>query len=722
MNKNELLDIMRVQRETYLSQSQIAKICGDKVNYNSTTINNLLNLLIDEGSVILTERHKYAVIEKTNIIKGKFFGNIKGFGFVERISEKGEDLFIPEKSVNGAVHGDIVLAKVVAQKKEHRDSWKRGQNSKMTSNRSTEAEIVRILKRSTKTIVGTFMIFSDGAVVVPDDKRFADQVFIQRDDMLGAKTNQKVVVEITAYPSRNQMAMGKVTEILGDIGDFGVDTLSIIRSFGLIEKFPETVLMEAKAVAHEPDARDLKGRKDFTNDLVITIDGDDARDFDDAIGLKKQENGYELSVHIADVTHYVTQDSEIDKEAFRRATSVYFPDMVLPMLPEELSNNICSLKPDVVRLTLSVVIKFDEKANIKDYQIYKGFIKSRNRMTYRNVTRILNGEKEACTEFAHLVPMLKDMEELAKLLIKRRDIAGQLDFNLPEVQIDMDEHNKIKDIYRKPRDMSDRLIEQFMVVTNEVVARHMKNMQIPAVYRIHEVPSEEKMHAFNECVKGLGLNLTLTEIEPKPRDVQKVIMAVKNRPMETIINSILLRSMQKAKYSELPVGHFGLALVDYCHFTSPIRRYPDLTIHRIIKLAMDGEMIGKTYGFYENFVVESAEQSSSRERLADEAERTVDDLKKAEYMTKFIGQTFVGMVSGINESGIFVQLENTVEGFVSMEDLPTDNYTYDEAKWTMFGKNNTFKLGQKLKIVVQSTDLILRKVYFTLAEDFKTFE
>ena len=392
--------------------------------------------------------------------------------------------------------------------------------------------------------------------------------------------------------------------------------------------------------------------------------------------------------------------------------------MVLPMLPEELSNNICSLMPDRIRLTLSVVIKFDEKANIKDYQIYKGFIKSHNRMTYKNVTKILNGDADACKEYAHLVPMLKNMEELANLLIKRRDIAGQLDFNLPEVQIDMDEKNKIKDIYRKPRDMSDRLIEQFMVVTNEVVARHMKNMQLPFVYRIHEVPTQEKMHAFNECVKGLGLNLSITEIDPKPRDVQKIIMAVKGRPMETVINSILLRSMQKAKYSELPVGHFGLALADYCHFTSPIRRYPDLTIHRIIKLSMDGEMVGKTFGFYENFVVESAEQSSRRERLADEAERTVDDLKKAEYMTQFIGKEFSGVVSGISESGIFVQLENTVEGMVTMDDLPKDNYTYDEVKWTMFGKNNTFKLGQKLKVVVSNTDLILRKVYFTLPEDF----
>lgn len=713
MNKSELLQRLRNLNEVYLTESQIMKVVGAELNYNQTNLKAQLAELVESGDMILTERHKFAVTDKTSIVKGKFCGNIKGFGFVERISEKGEDLFIPERAVNGAVHGDIVLVKVMPR------TVKRNGRRVQTSGASTEGEVIRIIKRELKTIVGTFMLFSGGAVVIPDDKRFADQVFIMVDGMMGAKTNQKVVVEIIDYPSRNQMAVGKVIEILGDINDLGVDTLSIIRAFGLTEKFPEEVLLEAKAVANEPTARDKQGRTDFTNDLVITIDGDDARDFDDAIHLKKSEEGYELHVHIADVSHYVTQDSEIDKEAFKRATSVYFPDMVLPMLPEALSNNICSLNPDVERLTMSVIIHFDNFANIKDYSIHRGVIKSHNRMTYRKVTKILEGDKEMCKEYKHLVPMLKDMEELAKLLIKRRDRAGQLDFNLPEVQIDMDEKNKIKDIYKKPREMSDRLIEQFMVVTNEVVARYMKDMQVPAVYRVHEVPTEEKMHAFNECVKGMGLNLTLQEIEPEPRDVQKVLTAVKNRPMELVVNSILLRSMQKAKYYEAPLGHFGLALVDYCHFTSPIRRYPDLTIHRIIKLVLDGEMHGKTFNFYEDFVSRSAEQSSSRERLADEAERTVDDLKKAEYMTRFIGEEFVGFISGMSENGIFVQLENTVEGMIMMDDLPSDKYTYDEVRWMVVGKNNTFKIGQKIKIKVFSTDLITRKVNFVLAEDWQ---
>lgn len=713
MNKSELLQKMKSLKETYLTESQIMQVVGESLNYNQTNLKKHLMDLVESGDIILTERHKYAVTEKTSIVKGKFIGNIKGFGFVERISESGEDIFIPERCVNGAVHGDTVLVKMMPR------SIKRNGRRVQASGPSSEGEILRVIKRELKTIVGTFMLFSGGAVVIPDDKRFADQVFIMVDGMMGAKTNQKVVVEIIEYPSRNQMAVGKVIEILGDINDIGVDTLSIVRAFGLTEKFPQEVVLEASAVAHEPDARDKIGRKDYTDELVITIDGDDARDFDDAIHLKKDENGYELHVHIADVSHYVTQDSEIDKEAFKRATSVYFPDMVLPMLPEDLCNNICSLKPDVERLTLSVEIKFDNFANIKDYSIHKGIIKSRNRMTYRKVTKILEGDKEMCKEYKHLVPMLKDMEDLARLLIKRRDRAGQLDFNLPEVQIDMDEKNKIKDIYKKPREMSDRLIEQFMVVTNEVVARFMKDTQIPAVYRVHEVPTEEKMSIFNNCIKGMGLNLTIQEVEPEPRDVQRVLIAVKDRPMEIVVNSLLLRSMQKAKYYEAPLGHFGLALVDYCHFTSPIRRYPDLVIHRIIKMTMDGEMHGNKFDFYEDFVSRASEQSSSRERLADEAERTVDDLKKAEYMTRFIGEEFVGFISGMTENGIFVQLENTVEGMVMIEDLPTDKYTYDEMRWMITGKNNTFKLGQKIKIKVFSTDLVIRKVNFVLADEWQ---
>ena len=710
MNKYELLDCLTKLKETYLTESQVIKAVQFDPHFDRNATKKMLMELVESGDVVITERHKFAVTSKSGVVRGVFCGNRNGYGFVE-YDPKEEDIFIPESCVNGAVHGDTVLAKIKSPAKGRGGRKSFGRHSK-------EGEIIRILKRKITTVVGTFSVSVGGGVIVPDDTRFCDQVFVSTENMMGAKSNQKVVAKILAYPARAQMAIGQIIEILGDANDLGVDTLSIIRSFGLTEKFPEVVVAEAEKVAVEPTAEELRGRADYTKDLIITIDGEDAKDFDDAISLKKTEKGYTLFVHIADVSHYVKQDSELDKEAFNRGTSVYFPDMVLPMLPEILSNKICSLMPNQKRLTLSVETDFDKFGNIKDYRINKGVIESAYRMTYTKVTKIFEGDKNLRAEYKDIVPILEDMKTLAELLIKRRDNAGELDFNLPEVQIDMDEENKIKDIYRKPRNMADRLIEQFMVVTNEVVARHMTNLDMPFVYRVHEVPSSEKMHNFNDFIKGIGLNLTIQEVEPKPRDVQKVLMTVKNRPMETVISNILLRAMQKAKYYEKPLGHFGLALKDYCHFTSPIRRYPDLIIHRIIKLVLDGKMDKRAFNYYSEFVVDASTQSSDRERLADEAERTVDDLKKAEYMKRFIGKEFDGMISGVTENGFFVQLENTVEGFVKTEDLPQDKYYYDENKYCMQGKNNTFRLGQKIKIKVFNSDVVTRKIDFVLAENW----
>lgn len=709
MTKLELLEAMRELREVYLSESQVIKYCGKTVNYNGATIKKLLDTLVDSGEVVLTERHKYAVTEKTNIIRGKFIGNSKGFGFVEPEGNGQEDLFIPERKVGGAVHGDIVLAKKV---NPARGGFKRVHKS----GDNAEGEVIRILKRTVTQVVGIFSLIGGGGVVIPDDRRITDQVFIPLDKLNGARTNNKVVVKMTSYPSRNTMAIGEIVEVLGDVNDLGVDTLSIVRSYGLTEVFPEEVLTEANEVAKEPTEKDIKGRRDFRDELTITIDGEDARDFDDAISLARDKEDYILKVHIADVSHYVKQGGVIDTEAFRRATSVYFPDMVLPMLPESLSNGVCSLNPNVDRLTLSVETRFDKFGNIKDYDLSKGVINSNYRMTYTKVAKIFDGDKELTREYKDLVPMLSEMKTLAELLLARRHDKGELDFDLPEVQIDMDENNKIKDIYRKPRTMADRLIEQFMVVTNEVVARYAKDMELPFVYRVHESPTPEKMHSFNDFVKGIGLNLTIPEQEVEPRDVQKVLTAVKGQSMQIVINSLLLRSMQKAKYYERPLGHFGLALKDYCHFTSPIRRYPDLTIHRILKLVIDGKMNDKSYEFYEAFVSDSAVQSSDRERLADEAERAVDDLKKCEYMSKRIGEVYEGFISGVTENGFFVQLENTIEGYVSIDSLPQDNYYSDETKMAIIGKNYKYRLGQKIEIKVFRTDLLTRKIDFVTTD------
>ena len=705
MTKSELYELMYSLKETYLTESQIIKYCGKSVNYNGATISRLVGELVDSGDVIITERHKYACTSKTGIIRGKFIGNHKGFGFVEPDDKQKQDIFIPERKVNGAVHGDIVLAKISAPERHGFNRTKRvGDND--------AGEIVRILKRTLQNVVGVYRLVPGGGVVIPDDTRITDQVFIPMDKSMGARVNHKVVVKLIAYPSRNQTAIGEVTEILGDINDIGVDTLSIIRSYGLTEVFPEEVVAEAERVAVEPNDKDKENRRDYRSELTFTIDGEDARDFDDAISLTKDGKDYILKVHIADVSHYVKQGGVIDQEAFRRATSVYFPDMVLPMLPESLSNNVCSLNPNVDRLTLSVETRFDEYGNIKDYDIVNGVINSNYRMTYTKVAKIFEGDKETCEEYREIVPMLQEMKSLAELLIKRRHDKGELDFDLPEVQIDMDENNKIKDIRRKPRSMADRLIEQFMVVTNEVVARHMKQLEMPFVYRVHEAPTPEKMHNFNDFVKGIGLNLTVPEQEPEPRDVQKILTAIKGKPMQVVISSLLLRSMQKAKYYERPLGHFGLALKDYCHFTSPIRRYPDLTIHRIIKLVIEGKMNAKNCDFYFAFVSDSATQSSERETLADEVERAVDDLKKCEYMSKKIGEEYEGFISGVTENGFFVQLENTIEGYVAIDTLPNDNYYADETKMAIIGKNHKYRLGQSVKILVYRTDLMTRKIDF----------
>ena len=712
MNKYQFLEKLNTFKENYFTEQQLMKIVGEEINYDKAQLKALIGGLIASGDLVITERRKLAKTGNSGIIKGSFVGNARGFGFVEPYAKGVEDIFIPERNINGAVHGDEVLVKLVSENRNRRKY-----NFRRNDNRSKTGEIIKILKRNLTQIVGVVMIVPGGAVVEPDDKRFGEQVFVSNENLNDAKVNQKVVVKLLTYPSRNQMATGKIIEILGDVNELGVDTLSIVRSYGLTEKFPEEVINEAKKVAIEPDAKAKKGRRDFTKDLVITIDGEDARDFDDAISLVVEKDKYILSVHIADVSHYVKQDSEIDKEAYRRATSVYFPDMVLPMLPEMLSNNICSLNPNVERLSLSVITTFDKKGNVLDYEVVNGVIKSKYRMTYTKVAKIFEGDKKLLKEYSEIVPMLLNMKTLAELLIARRDKAGQLDFDIPEVQIEMNEQQKITNIKRKERTMADRVIEQFMVVTNEVVARFFTKEKLPFVYRIHEVPTPEKIKFFNNFISAMGLNLYVQEIDVTPKDVQKIITTVHGKPLQNIINTMLLRSMQKAKYDPRPIGHFGLALKDYCHFTSPIRRYPDLVIHRIIKLFLNGEMKGKTRKFYDEFVYPASTQSSDREKLADDAERDVDDLKKAEYMLDKVGNVYEGYVCSITENGLFVQLPNTIEGMVPVENLPKDKYSFDEQKMILSGIKTKFKLGQKVVVKVERADLISRRVYFLLATE-----
>ena len=667
----------------------------------------LIEEMTETGEIVVSARSKLALPSRAGIVRGKVIANAKGFAFV-RPTDGGEDVFISERDLDGAAHGDEVLAQVNIQKPQH---GRFRQNHNAGQNRS--GKIVRILKRGIEVVVGVFRNNGTYMCVVPTDVRFANEIFIQPQNSLNAKTNQKVVVKITRYPARNDIAEGIVTEVLGDNGDAKVDTLAVVRSFGYNDEFPADALAEAEKIPNVILPEETAKRKDYRKQLVFTVDGEDARDFDDAISLEKNGENYKLFVHIADVSHYVKRNSPIGKEAYRRGTSVYFPDYVIPMLPEKLCNNMCSLRPNEDRLTLSVEMTIDGTGKVLDYEIHEGIICSAYRMTYTEVTKILNSDKEMRKKYGKVVPMIENMAQLAKILIKRRDKMGQLDFDIAEAQIVVNNKYETIDVKRKPRELSDRIIEQFMLITNEVIAKHHHNMHVPFVYRVHESPTPEGIASFVEFASGLGIKLPTLKDDVQPKTLQKILLDVRGTEFEQMISKTMLRSMQKAVYYEKNMGHFGLACRDYCHFTSPIRRLPDLTIHRIIKQTLNGEKLD--YNDLGEYVHEVSEQSSLTERKADDAERAVDNLKKAEFMSRKIGEEFDGIISGVIETGVFVELENTVEGFLSKDFLPEQNYMFDEKHLRLIGKIKNYTIGEKIRVKVASVDVPLARIDFMLA-------
>ena len=705
--KDKIIEVISSRKQKLMTFDEIAKYLGLISGFDKQALAAALNDLIREDKLVFTKRNKYTLPDNAGATKCKIMAHPNGYAFARPINGEGDDVFIPERSLNGATQGDIVLIKIMGKK--NKGFRTKGQKS---AHGKREGEVINILDRGYKTIVGYYEATAGGGIVVPDDTRFADSIFVPANKTKGAQSKTKVVLKITEYPSRTRMCQGEITEILGDPNSYKVSTLSVIRSFGLIEEFPEAVLNEANKVNVPIDDEQIKGRKDFRNDLTITIDGEDARDFDDAISLKMDKEEYVLSVHIADVANYVKEGSQLDKEAFRRGTSVYFPDYVLPMLPKVLSNGICSLNPNEDRLAMSVVMKFDKFGNIKDYGMYEGVIRSNYRMTYTEVTKIFDGDQETKNKYIDVVPMLEKMAELAKILLKRRDDAGQLDFDLPEAQINVDSYGKITEIIKKPRNLSDRLIEQFMVITNEVIARHCSKINLPFVYRVHEDPTPERVSSFKAFIASFGLKLLAGNEGYKPMVFQKLLNQIKDTEFSKPISKIMLRSMQKARYAPENLGHFGLALKDYCHFTSPIRRYPDLVIHRIIKYMLRGELTANKLKVLEEFVVEASEQASITERNADEAERAVDDLKKAEYMLDKIGEVYEGNISGVTDGGVFVELDNTIEGYIYKENLPEDRYIFDETRYMLVGKRNRYMLGDRIAVRVANVDVNTRHIDF----------
>ncbi|MPQ44320.1 ribonuclease R [Clostridium tarantellae] len=708
--KNVLLNFMKEEAYRPMEIPNLAKMFNiPKPEYK--LFKKAIKTMEKEGLLARDEFDRIGLAEKMGLVAGKIQVHQKGFAFVIPDEEGMKDVFIPKTQLNGAMSGDRVLAKIV---------------SESGNGKKCEGEIVKIVERVNKNIIGIYEDNKSFGFVLPEDQRIQNDIFISKKDRNGAKQGEVVMVEITKWPDKNRKnPEGIVTEVLGKRGDVGLDILTIIKKFGLPEEFPEEVLKWAEDIEEQIKPEEIKGRLDLRDVKMVTIDGEDAKDLDDAVSIEKLPNGnYKLGVHIADVTHYVTEKDPLDKEAFERATSVYLIDRVIPMLPRKLSNGICSLNPKVDRLTLSCIMTIDDKGKVIEHEIHESVIRTNERMTYTDVTKILrDNDKDLIDKYSDLVEDFKTMEELCKILNKKRLDRGAIDFDFEECKIILNEKGKPIEIKPYERAIANRMIEEFMLVANETVAEHMKWTERPFVYRIHEEPDSDKLQKFKEFVYNLGYKIKWNE-EINPKNLQAALKEVKGKNEEAIVSTLLLRCMMQARYSPECAGHFGLAAEYYCHFTSPIRRYPDLQIHRIIKEHLHGAINDKRNKKLRNIVDSASKQSSEMERVAQEAEREVDDLKKAEYMKDRIGEEFQGMICSITGFGAFVELPNTIEGLVHITSFRDDYYIYDEDRLTLVGERNKklYKLGDKVKVVCSKVDIPNREIYFEIVEDKYTLE
>lgn len=664
-------------------------------------LNELLEILISQGEIILDEQGRYKSTGD-NLKTGMFSGTLKGFGFVI-IEGEPQDIFIPEVATKGAMHGDKVAIMI---------------NKEQTGKRQ-EGMVVQILERGMKEVVGTFQKSKTYGFVVPDNQKFRQDIFIPKEHTKGAVTGHKVVVKVTSYGDEDHKPEGKVIEILGHMNDPGVDIMSVVKSYELPVEFPKDVFRVLDFIPDEIDSAEINNRTDIRNLQTVTIDGEDAKDLDDAISLTKEGDIYRLGVHIADVTHYVKEGAALDKEALKRGTSVYLVDRVIPMLPHKLSNGICSLNPGVDRLSLSCFMNIDTKGNVIGHEILETVICSDRRMTYTNVSKIVEEQdEEVIKEYEDLVPMFTLMLELSEILKKRRHARGAINFDFPESKIIVDHNGKPVEIRAYERNKATKIIEEFMLIANETVAEDFFWQELPFVYRTHDNPDEEKIRALSIFIHNFGYSIKVGNDEIHPKELQKLLNKIEDTPEEALISRLTLRSMKQAKYTVANTGHFGLSAKYYTHFTSPIRRYPDLQIHRIIKENVRGALNEARKDHYNKILFDVANHSSKTERRADEAEREVEKMKKVEYMMGHIGESFEGVISGITTWGIYVELPNTVEGMVRVSDMNDDYYVYDEERYQMVGEHTkkTYKLGQTIKVEVLNADKLLRTIDFAFME------
>ncbi|WP_431804288.1 ribonuclease R [Halobacillus andaensis] len=663
-----------------------------------------LNELEEEGELVRTRKNRFGLPEKMNLIRGKIQMHAKGFAFLIPDDDAKDDVYLHHSDLNSAMNNDKVLVRV-----EKRDE---------EGNRP-EGTVIRILERATTRVVGTYESSRNFGFVVADDKRIPHDIFIPKSQANGAVDGHKVIVEITKFPEERMSAEGEIVEILGHKNDPGIDIISIIHKHGIKTEFPEEVLAQAGETPEKISEDEIKNRRDLREETIVTIDGADAKDLDDAVTVKKLDNGnYKLGVHIADVTYYVEEGSPIDKEARERATSVYLVDRVIPMIPHRLSNGICSLNPQVDRLTLSCEMEINAEGEIVGHEIFQSVIKTNERMTYKDVNLILEENDEELKEkYKDLVPMFQEMEDLAATLRKKRFERGAIDFDFKEAGVVVNEEGKAVDVKLRERSVAERLIEEFMLAANETVAEHFHWMDVPFIHRIHEDPDESKLQNFFEFVANLGYSVKGSAENVHPQALQNVLESVKDTHEEMIISKLMLRSMQQAKYDPQSLGHFGLSTEFYTHFTSPIRRYPDLIVHRLIRTYLvNKEMDYQTRKHWKDQLPEIAKHSSEMERAAVDAERETDDLKKAEYMEDKIGEEYDGVISSVTSFGLFVELPNTVEGLVHVSTLTDDYYNFQEKQFAMIGERtgNIYRIGDEITIRVSNVNLDERVVDFEI--------
>ncbi|USK59453.1 ribonuclease R [Peribacillus asahii] len=699
-----LLSYMKEEAYKPLTVQELEEALGIE---DSADFKNFVKALVkmeEKGLVIRTRSNRYGLPQKMNLIRGKLSGHAKGFAFVTPEDEPGaDDIFIPPNETKSAMHGDTVMVRVSTE----------------TSGSRREGTVIRILERGVTEIVGTYSESKHFGFVIPDDKKIASDIFIPKQVNGGAIEGHKVVVKLTSYPEGRTSAEGEVIQILGHKNDPGVDILSVIHKHGLPLEFPQEVMDQANAVPDTIAESEIGNRRDLRNDVIVTIDGADAKDLDDAVTVTKLDNGnYKLGVHIADVSHYVTEGSPIDREALERGTSVYLVDRVIPMIPHRLSNGICSLNPKVDRFTLSCEMEITPEGEVVQHEIFESVIKTTERMTYSDVNKILlDQDEELLARYEPIIPMFQEMEKLAEILRRKRMNRGAIDFDFKEAKVLVDEEGHPSDVVLRERSVAERLIEEFMLAANETVAEHFHWLDVPFIYRIHEDPKPEKLQRFFEFITNFGYLVRGSANEVHPRALQEIIEAVEGKPEEMVISTVMLRSMQQAKYDPESLGHFGLSTEFYTHFTSPIRRYPDLIVHRLIRMYLiEGKLDPATQEKWDSLLPDIADHTSKRERRAVDAERETDELKKAEYMLDKIGEEYDGIISSVTNFGMFVELPNTIEGLVHVSYMTDDYYRFDERQLAMVGERTgkVFRIGDEISIRVSNVNKEERAVDFEI--------